>query len=46
MLVLEKRPDGSSTCRKVGTFRIEPDGSVRRGPAMLKQAARSVAQAA
>lgn len=40
LLVLEKRPDGSSTCRKVGSFRIEPDGSVKRGPAMLKRAAK------
>ena len=39
VLVVEKRPDGSSTCRKVGTFRIEPDGSVKRGPAMLKRVA-------
>ncbi len=46
MLMLEKRPDGSGTCRKVGTFRIEPDGTVRRGPAILKQAAKNAMKAA
>lgn len=38
MRVVAKRPDGTSSCRKVGAFRIEPDGSVKRGPAMLKRA--------
>ena len=41
LLMLEKRPDGSGTCRKVGSFRIEPDGSVKRGPAILKLAAKT-----
>lgn len=27
-------------CRPSGTFRVEPDGRVTRGPAMLKRAAR------
>ena len=39
--VVEKRPDGSSTCRKVGTFRIDGDGTVKRAPKFLADAARA-----
>ena len=31
-----------NACRKVGTFRIEPDGKVFRGPKMLKDMAKFV----
>lgn len=37
-LMLTKKPDGSGTVRKAGTFRIEGDGSVKRAPAFLKKA--------
>jgi len=37
--VTVKNPDGSSYCRKVGTFRIEGDGRIARAPKWLKDAA-------
>lgn len=38
-----KRPDGSGQAVRAGSFRIDGDGTVKRGPAILKQAARNVA---
>ena len=35
----DPRGAASTMAYKAGTFRIEPDGSVKRGPALLKKAA-------
>ncbi len=44
-VVVGRLPGDVVRCRKVGSFRIEPDGAVKKGPAMLKQVAKQVAVA-
>ncbi len=41
IVITEKRPDGSSLGRRVGSFRINGDGTVRRAPRFLCDASRA-----
>ena len=34
--VFNMRPDGSSQCRVCGSFRINPDGTIKRAPTFLR----------
>lgn len=34
-----RKPDNSYSCKQVGSFRIEPNGKISRGPKVMRKAA-------